>query len=190
MYQTLYILRKRGMTESTVVNLGQTFAIGSKKYDILRLAAEYIELKNVDFVTYPLKDKPQVIAQVIDGYFANISSLDKFDWIAHYKKLRAKSIEVYGVEWTQSDALQNMKNQFQEMFQTAISNSANPNPNLPLPPGSTYGDWAFKAIWSNPNGLRGNLFENPEILKQDAQLEFNSWIQTQDDEFSSFIKVE
>lgn len=67
-----------------------------------------MELKNVDYTNTSLSTQTQ--DQLIDGYFKNINSLDDFQWIASFQKLKANG-------WTdQVTALANMKEKWKTVF--------------------------------------------------------------------------
>lgn len=169
MYQTLYLLKKRGFKGSDISSFGGTFAIGSNKYDLLTQANKYIELKNVNFVDYPLKGNAHVTQQFVEGYLKNISSFDNFEFVVHFKKLKAHG-------WAdKTAALDNMKNQFKEFIK--------------LKPDET-----FNAIWGNQN-LRTSLFgaipaNQLNVLKNSKKTIFNNWVDTLDDRLYKFIKIE
>lgn len=107
MYQTLYYLRKKNITN--VIDFGNTFPQGTKQFDLFFGAGKYAELKNVNFTTITALNT-QTIDQVIYGYFKNINSLNDFDWIAYFPKLKANG-------WTtKAIAETNLKNLWKKAF--------------------------------------------------------------------------
>ncbi|WP_158837572.1 hypothetical protein [Polaribacter sp. L3A8] len=169
MYQTLEVLKRKGLNSSNVASLGANFTNGIngvfKQFDILTSSGKYIELKNVNFISNKLKNSTQTVNQLIDGYFRNISNFDNFEWIVNFKKLKAHG-------WAdEATALTNMKTQFKEMFQDG-NNAQN----------------AFDAIWSNAS-LRNDLFDS-SLTKVEMKNDFLDMIETMDNNLFKFIKVE
>ena len=78
LHQTLEVLKRDGITNSDLVDLGKQFTDGTKKFDI-RLSDNYfIELKNKVYTNIGITF--QDFDQVINGYFKNITNIDKFKW--------------------------------------------------------------------------------------------------------------
>ena len=163
MFQTFFELRRRGLNAQDIASMGIEFTIGTKKYDALLVNGKFIEFKNVDFVTTALKNKTGYVNQLIDGYFRNVNSLEQFEWVVAFRKLKAKGLP------SKPEALAHMKLQMKEVYEAR-------------------GDDVFNSLWANPN-LRNNLFQglsNP----QQARTIFNSYIDDVQSPLYNFIKVE